>query len=103
MSSGQLVCKNDKCKGTNFEQVSGSTWKCVDCGTLTELTVKKIQKKKKPLKKRDPLKTKVYSPIVLTCEYCGSVIDRLEHPKDEKRLNGNWINHVCSNQDKFIQ
>ena len=103
MSNNQLVCQNDKCKGTNFEQISGNTWKCVDCGTMTELFVKRVQKKKKPLKKRKTLSVKNYSPIVLKCESCGYVIDRLTHPRDEKRLNNNWINHVCASQDKFIQ
>ena len=41
----QLNCKNSECEGTNFERISGSNWKCVECGTTTTLTTDNFAKK----------------------------------------------------------
>ena len=103
MSDSKLICKNDKCRGSNFEQISGNTFKCMDCGTTTTLTTKRVTKKKKVIKKRDAELTKTYSPLIFKCEQCGAIIDRLDHPREEKRLNDTWSKHVCVRQDKFIQ
>ena len=55
------------------------------------------------LKKRDPDLVKTYSTLLFKCEQCGAIIDRLDHPREEKRLNDNWFRHICASQDKFIQ
>ena len=63
MSDNTLICKNDDCKGTNFEQVSGSVWKCVDCGTVTTLSSRKVVIKKRPKKEKQIIKE--YPPLIL--------------------------------------
>ena len=103
MPDKQLICKNDKCRGSNFEQVLGNTFKCMDCGKITTLATKHVTNKKKVLKKRDPDLVKTYSTLLFKCEQCGAIIDRLDHPREEKRLNDNWFRHICASQDKFIQ
>ena len=101
MSSSTLICKNEDCKGTNFEQVSGSTWKCVDCGTITTLATRKVVTKKRP--KKEKLSVKEYTPLVLKCEQCGSVVGTIHRPSDEKQFNETWGDHTCQKEDRFVQ
>lgn len=101
MANKSLVCKNDKCRGTNFEQVSGNTWKCVDCGTLMNLSTKKVTTKQRI--KKEKVTVKDYQAMVFKCEHCGEIIGTLHHPREEKQLNEDWAKHICSSQNKFIQ
>ena len=101
MSNNSLICKNDDCKGTNFEQVSGSSWKCVDCGTITTLSIRKVITKKRP--KKEKVAVKEYPPLVLKCEQCGAIVGTLHRPSDDKKFNDNWFYLSCSQRNSFIQ
>ena len=95
MSQPSLICPNDKCKGTQFSQVRGSTWQCDVCGTKVTLGKRKHFKKKISTKPKKTVPKKDYRPLTLKCEQCGSTIGELHHPKDESSFNKLWKAHTC--------
>jgi DNA-directed RNA polymerase subunit RPC12/RpoP len=103
LSSNTLICPNDKCNGTDFTQVIGNQWKCVDCGTVISIGQSRQIKKKIRLPKEKNVPIIHYSPLVMICEECGEKIDRITHPKDEKQLNENWLSHSCVEKKTFYQ
>lgn len=94
MPGSHLFCK--KCGGNEFKQIKIDSWQCVTCGK-----VKRIQKNKsitierKQLPKESIMTSKIFKPLVAYCTLCGEKIDRIGGPKDQKRLNNRWANHVC--------
>lgn len=101
MSETPLICKNDQCRGKDFEQVSGNAWRCVYCGTETTLkTNKKFKKKIKPKKTKETPEIN-YRPITYICELCGSKIGTINHPREQKSFNELWERHECDDKSSL--
>ncbi len=101
MSEAPLICKNDQCRGRDFEHAGGNRWKCVYCGTITSLaTVKNKKKKIRPVKDEGVQEVK-YTPITYICELCGAKIGTIEHPREQKVLNETWEMHTCNDRSEL--
>ncbi len=101
----QLFCKNIHCKGTNFKQIAPDKFECLSCGQIRTIKNKTLVSKKVPIVPKESIGiSKDYTPVIAYCELCGEKIDRIGHPRDEKRFNNKWANHVCQidkKQDNF--
>ena len=96
MSDTPLICKNDQCRGRDFEQVGGNRWRCVYCGTETNLDTNKRYKRKIRPKKIKEIPEINYSPITYICELCGAKIAMINHPREQKSFNEIWEHHECA-------
>ena len=91
-----LICKNIHCKGTNFKQIAPDKFECLSCGQIRIIKNKSIIPKNVPaVPKESIMISKEYIPLIAYCELCGEKIDRIGHPRDEKRFNNKWANHNC--------
>lgn len=98
MTDTPLICTNDQCRGRDFQQVSGNTWRCVYCGTETILKTNKRFKKKSRIKKVKEIPEINYRPITYICEICGAKIGTINHPREQKVFNDVWEQHACADQ-----
>ena len=94
MPGRQLKCKN--CGGINFKKIGVNSYQCLDCGQArrspkhTNISITRRQ-----IPKESISTSKDYKPLVAYCGKCGEKIDRIGHPRDERRLNNKWGKHTC--------
>ena len=100
-----LSCKN--CGSNEFKQIKIDSWQCSNCGKVKHVQKNKsIMIERKQLSKESITTSKRYKPVIAYCSNCGEKIDRIGHPRDQRRLNNKWANHNCKvkkRNDVFYQ
>ena len=100
MPGTQLVCK--KCGGISFKQIDVNSWQCISCGKIKRITKhRNIKVDRKQIPKESITTSSKFKPLAVYCSQCGSKIDRVGHPNDQKRLTNKWRNHICIEKSRF--